>query len=66
MKVIEEANQKNEDLLLNILPKKVMDELRDRGTTSPEAFENVTIMFVDFIGFTQMEVSRDPVKLFQS
>ena len=64
VKVIEEANQKNEDLLLNILPRKVMDELRDRGTTSPEAFENVTIMFVDFIGFTQMEVSRDPVKLF--
>ena len=49
VKVIEEANQKNEDPLLNILARQVMDELRDRGTTS-QAFENVTIMFVDFIG----------------
>ena len=64
VKEIEEANQKNEDLLLNILPRKVMDELKDRGTTAPEAFDNVTIMFIDFIDFTKMEVSRDPEKLF--
>lgn len=64
VKEIEEANQKNEDLLLNILPRKVMDELRERGSTAPEAFDNVTIMFVDFIDFTKMDVSRDPVKLF--
>lgn len=64
VKDIEEANQKNEELLLNILPRKVMDELRDRGTTAPEAFDNVTIMFVDFVDFTKMEVSRDPKKLF--
>jgi adenylate cyclase len=61
---IEIANKKNEELLLNILPQKVMDELRQHGTTTPQTFQNVTIMFVDFVDFTQMEVSREPSLLF--
>ncbi|MEY4063969.1 MAG: hypothetical protein RIR26_177 [Pseudomonadota bacterium] len=61
---IEIANKKNEELLLNILPQVVMDELRERGTTTPQTFQNVTIMFVDFVDFTQMEVSREPALLF--
>lgn len=64
MKLIEESNQKNEKLLLNILPHKIMEELRTRGTTTPETFSDVTIMFVDFINFTDMEIMNNPTKLF--
>ena len=42
----------SESLLLNILPGEVADELRSRGIVSPKYFEDVTILFTDFVGFT--------------
>ncbi|HLJ86643.1 MAG TPA: adenylate/guanylate cyclase domain-containing protein, partial [Candidatus Angelobacter sp.] len=47
-------NQKHiaEGLLCNILPKKVAEELREKGSVDPMYFEDVTILFTDFVGFT--------------
>jgi class 3 adenylate cyclase len=42
----------SESLLLNILPGEVADELRAKGLVSPKYFEDVTILFTDFVGFT--------------
>jgi len=42
----------SESLLLNILPSEVADELRAKGIVSPKYFEDVTILFTDFVGFT--------------
>lgn len=42
----------SESLLLNILPAEVADELRAKGLVSPKYFEDVTILFTDFVGFT--------------
>ena len=42
----------SESLLLNILPSDVADELRSKGLVSPKYFEDVTILFTDFVGFT--------------
>jgi class 3 adenylate cyclase len=42
----------SESLLLNILPGEVADELRTKGMVSPKYFEDVTILFTDFVGFT--------------
>jgi class 3 adenylate cyclase len=42
----------SESLLLNILPGEVADELRAKGMVSPKYFEDVTILFTDFVGFT--------------
>lgn len=61
---IEKAYKKNEELLRNILPQRVMEELIENGSTTPQTFQNVTIMFVDFVNFTKMEVSREPSMLF--
>jgi adenylate cyclase len=41
-----------EELLLNILPERVADELRSKGSVEPMYFEDVTIVFADFVGFT--------------
>jgi class 3 adenylate cyclase len=41
-----------ETLLLNILPARAAQELRDKGSVDPKYFEDVTIMFTDFVGFT--------------
>ena len=49
---VEEQKRISESLLLNILPSEVADELRTKGMVSPKYFEDVTILFTDFVGFT--------------
>jgi class 3 adenylate cyclase len=49
---IQVQEQKSQALLLNILPAKVADELKTTGAVQPVAFEDVTVCFTDFVGFT--------------
>jgi len=49
---VEQQKKISESLLLNILPAEVADELRAKGMVSPKYFEDVTILFTDFVGFT--------------
>ena len=49
---VEQQKRVSESLLLNILPAEVADELRTKGIVSPKYFEDVTILFTDFVGFT--------------
>lgn len=50
--LLEKEKQKSDDLLLNILPSEVADELKDRGATTARYFDSVTILFTDFVDFT--------------
>ena len=59
--VIDKERQKYEKLLLNILPRKVIKELKDKGNTSPEIFKEVTVLFSDIVGFTDLS-SKLPVE----
>jgi adenylate cyclase len=49
-----------EKLLLNIMPRTVYQELKDFGTTTPHKFDSASVLMLDFVGFTEMAVSRDP------
>lgn len=49
---IEGQKRLAEELLLNILPRQVAEELRAKGSVEPMYFEDVTIVFADFAGFT--------------
>jgi len=49
---VEQEKRVSESLLLNILPAEVAEELRAKGIVSPKYFEDVTILFTDFVGFT--------------
>jgi class 3 adenylate cyclase len=53
----ESERQKSEKLLLNILPKDVASELKEKGFAEPVLFENVSVMFTDFKGFTTIAES---------
>ena len=59
--VIDKERQKYEKLLLNILPRKVIKELKDKGNASPEIFKEVTVLFSDIVGFTDLS-SKLPVE----
>lgn len=50
---IEKQRRVSESLLLNILPSQVAAELAERGEVAPRYFEDVTILFTDFVGFTR-------------
>lgn len=54
---------KSEKLLLNILPSQVANELKEKGYVQPVFFENATIMFTDFKGFTQIAEGLTPQEL---
>jgi adenylate cyclase len=54
---------KSERLLLNTLPLKVVNDLKQNGTTKPESFTDVTVYFSDVVGFTNMSTQLEPKKL---
>lgn len=61
--IIEQERQRSEKLLLNILPKKIADELKENGSAKPECFENVTVMFSDIVDFTHISEKMEPAVL---
>lgn len=52
-----------ERLLLNIMPRRVYEEWKEFGITTPERFDQATVLLLDFVGFTEMAVAHDPPKL---
>jgi adenylate cyclase len=51
-KKIAEEKQKSDDLLLNILPYEVAEELKEKGKTNAKHFDEVSVLFTDFVNFT--------------
>jgi class 3 adenylate cyclase/DNA-binding response OmpR family regulator len=61
--VMKIAQQKSEDLLLNILPKPVVEQLKQGDKASAEYFEETTILFADIVGFTALADRIPPIQL---
>ncbi len=60
---IKAEHARSEALLLNILPVEVADELKAKGHADAKHFDNVTILFTDFKGFTQASETMSPQEL---
>ena len=52
--VIEKEKDRSENLLLNILPSEIAEELKAKGSAEARDFDMVSILFTDFKGFTQV------------
>lgn len=52
--------KKADDLLLNILPDTVANELKERGKVKPVYYPHVSILFTDFKGFTKIAEQMSP------
>ncbi len=52
--LIQIEKKRSDDLLLNILPTEVAEELKLKGSAAAKDFESVTVLFTDFKNFTNM------------
>jgi len=60
---VKKEKDRVEKLLLNIMPKTVYEEWKEFGVTTPQRYDNATVLMLDFIGFTEMSISQDPNRL---
>jgi class 3 adenylate cyclase len=60
---LEREHQQSESLLLNILPKVIADRLKERSDVIADAFDEVTILFADVVGFTPLSARLAPSEL---
>jgi class 3 adenylate cyclase len=59
-RVIQSEKDKSDRLLLNVLPARIADQLKQTGRTTPELFKDVTVLFSDFVGFTRLAFQMPP------
>ena len=61
--IIQAEKQKSEELLLNILPEEVANELKQKGNVQARAFDDVSVLFTDFVNFTTAGENLTPQQL---
>ena len=62
-RIIAREKKRSDDLLLNILPAEVAEELKASGEAHAQQHETVSIIFTDFVGFTKLSEKLTPTEL---
>jgi class 3 adenylate cyclase len=62
-RALEQEKSRVERLLLNLMPRAVLREMREFGTVSPQRFEQATVLMLDFVDFSEMAIVQDPAAL---
>lgn len=62
-KKIAEEKKKSEELLLNVLPRDIMEQLRSKGSVEPEAYENTSVLFCQIVNYSELSAELGPEKL---
>jgi len=60
---IGKEKKRSDELLLNILPEEVAEELKEKGEAEAKLFNEVSVLFTDFKGFTAMSEKLSPKEL---
>lgn len=64
--IIQTEKKRSDDLLLNILPVEIADELMAEGKVKAQKFDEVTVLFSDFASFTSLAESIPAEQLVKS
>lgn len=59
-KILDAQKVRIENLLLNILPAEVAEELQKNGTATPRFYKMASVLFTDFKGFTKLSENLTP------
>lgn len=54
---------RSDELLLNILPEEVAEELKSKESAEAQLIDEITVLFTDFKGFTQLSEKLTPKEL---
>ncbi len=60
---IKKEQEKSEELLLNILPEPVAEELKLKNTSEARSYPEASVLFTDFIDFTTVAEKMSPEEL---
>jgi class 3 adenylate cyclase len=60
---VQKEKKKSDDLLLNILPEEIADELKNKGEIEAKLYNHVSVIFTDFVGFTNISEKLSPTEL---
>ena len=58
--LLQKEKQKSEDLLQNVLPRRIARELLATGNCAPKLFAETTVCFADIVGFTAASTRLSP------
>ncbi len=61
--IIQEEQKRSDALLLNILPPAIAEELKSRNKVAARKYDQATVMFIDFKGFTNVAERLSPERL---
>ena len=61
--ILDAEMKRSEELLLNILPFDTAQELKAKGSTAARHYDDITVMFTDFKGFTSIAEKLSPQEL---
>lgn len=61
--IISKEKQRSDELLLNILPEEVAEELKQTGASLARQYNHVSVLFTDFVNFTGISETMSPTEL---
>lgn len=59
-KELNRQKEKTEELLHNLLPDSVIDQLKTEGSVPPKMYENMTVLISDIVNFTKISTTVEP------
>ncbi len=60
---VNKERKRSDELLLNILPSDVAEELKSTGSAEAKQYNHVTVLFTDFVNFTRISDQLGPQEL---
>ena len=60
---LKKEKERSDELLLNILPDTIAQEIKNTGKVEPRFYSSASIMFSDFSGFTKLSEQMEPKSL---